>query len=299
MFVSQASQQSSKKRSRASQTRGIETFFQPVSKRPALTCTATSELDFVNDDNEIIVPACPESTVIACSTPPPSCLSQLQETSSLLAGPCHSSNVPYDIGNVLGKHVDEYTKYQLLTNHWEPTEDYRFPYSSHMIKDKEVRRYFGHKYLSKYLWLVFSHAKQGLFCKYCPFFAIGGGQRTVALQKLVTKPLTNFKDIAGQNGDLATHANHIYHKRAAEQGTTFIKTFNKPNLEVINRVHQQRLEEVQKNRERLRPITETVIFLGRQNLAFRGHRDDGQVLHDTNVSDVTINDGNFRELLRF
>jgi hypothetical protein len=142
-----------------------------------------------------------------------------------------------------------------------------------------------------------------LFCKYCPFFAtggVGGGQKTVPLQKFVTKPLKNFKDIAGRNGDLETHANNIYHKRAAEQGIAFLRTFNKPNLEVINRLHQQRLKEVEENRNRLRPIVETIIFLGRQNLAFRGHRDDGSIFHNiSDESDVSVNEGNFRELLKY
>ncbi|XP_046986220.1 52 kDa repressor of the inhibitor of the protein kinase-like [Schistocerca americana] len=119
---------------------------------------------------------------------------------------------------------------------------------------------------------------------------------------LVTKPLTNFKDIAGQNGDLEAHASHIYHRRAVEQENAFLNTFNKPHLEVINSVHQQRSKEVEGNRERLRPIVETVIFLGRQNLPFRGHRDDGQIFHklaNFESSIVAVNEGNFRELLRF
>ena len=45
---------------------------------------------------------------------------------------------------------------------------------------------------------------------------------------------------------------------------------------------------------------ETVIFLGRQNIPFRGHRDDGNLLEiDDEDSDVMSNEGNFRELLKF
>jgi hypothetical protein len=52
----------------------------------------------------------------------------------------------------------------------------------------------------------------------------------VPLQKFLTKPLKNFKDIAEQNGDLETHASHIYHKRAAEQGTALLHSFNNHNV---------------------------------------------------------------------
>jgi len=70
----------------------------------------------------------------------------------------------------------------------------------------------------------------------------------------------------------------------------------------------KRLRQVQENRNRLKPIIETIIFLGRQNISFRGHRDSGQIMfHDTedskNLTDPTYsivkNEGNFRELLKY
>ena len=42
------------------------------------------------------------------------------------------------------------------------------------------------------------------------------------------------------------------------------------------------------------PIVESIIFLGRQNIALRGHRDDGPLTLES-----PINQGNFRELLRY
>lgn len=102
------------------------------------------------------------------------------------------------------------------------------------------------------------------------FFAtdgVDGGQKTISLEMLVTKTLINFKNIAGQKVNLETrHANHIYHKRVAEQGTAFLRIYNKPNLEVLNLAHQQRFKEVEENREQLRLKVEIIIFLGRQNL---------------------------------
>ncbi|XP_065642968.1 52 kDa repressor of the inhibitor of the protein kinase-like [Hydra vulgaris] len=52
------------------------------------------------------------------------------------------------------------------------------------------------------------------------------------------------------------------------------------------------------NRERLKPTIESIIFLGRQNIALRGHRDDGQIF-EINQNSSVINDGNFRESLCF
>lgn len=54
---------------------------------------------------------------------------------------------------------------------------------------------------------------------------------------------------------------------------------------------------MKENRSRLKPIIERLIFLGRQNIALRGHRDDGSII---DISDDPMeNEGNFRELLNF
>lgn len=47
------------------------------------------------------------------------------------------------------------------------------------------------------------------------------------------------------------------------------------------------------NRARIRPIVESIIFLGKQNISFRGHRDFGKL-----DLDYKKNDGNFRCLLK-
>ena len=68
-------------------------------------------------------------------------------------------------------------------------------------------------------------------------------------------------------------------------------------MDIVNRVNTQRLQQVLKIRQRLTPIMEKVIFLGRQNITFRGHRDDGCLLDIVNDnSDVMTHGGNFREL---
>lgn len=58
------------------------------------------------------------------------------------------------------------------------------------------------------------------------------------------------------------------------------------------------MQTVTENRERLRSIIESILFLGRQNIAIRVHRDQG-VLNIFTASLSVINEGNFRELLKF
>jgi len=63
----------------------------------------------------------------------------------------------------------------------------------------------------------------------------------------------------------------------------------------------KRQTQIKQNRERISPIIESIIF--RQNIALRGHRDQGRINIDEDErslwSSSTKNEGNFRELLRF
>ncbi|KAK3909764.1 52 kDa repressor of the inhibitor of the protein kinase, partial [Frankliniella fusca] len=169
-----------------------------------------------------------------------------------------------DIGNFIGKDISDFQKQELLMNPWRPPDDYKFPFSTYKCHKKGVQTSFG---------------------------GVGGKDKTVKLTKLVTEPLLTFKDLCGseKNSVLASHENSVYHKTAVEKG------------DVINQVNQQRLATIQDYRERLVPIIRATQLLGRQGLAFRGHRDDGPLITDENdkSASATRNEGNFRELLRF
>ena len=55
------------------------------------------------------------------------------------------------------------------------------------------------------------------------------------------------------------------------------------------------MQQKQTNRDSLVPIIETILFLGRQELAFHGHRGESAKL---NTAEPKENDGNFRAALR-
>ena len=57
------------------------------------------------------------------------------------------------------------------------------------------------------------------------------------------------------------------------------------------------MEEIGRNRSALISVIDTVQFCAVQNLALRGHRDDGKVDPSGNIP--VENDDNFRALLRF
>lgn len=203
-------------------------------------------------------------------------------------------SVVKDVGLYLDQTPDDYTKALLLEDHWKPPSNYVYPFS---ISSKGVKRYLSKTHLEKHSWLVLSELKKGLFCKYCVLFAQekAGHNKGVKLGKLVVCPLTKFKDLTGKDGDLQAHERSVYHRHCVEAAKEFLDTYKSPQKEVINQVSSQRLRQVTENRERLKPIINSIIFLGRQNIPLRGHRDDGPVNTETSVT----NQGNFKALLKF
>ncbi|XP_065681428.1 uncharacterized protein LOC124811211 [Hydra vulgaris] len=113
---------------------------------------------------------------------------------------------------------------------------------------------------------MISECLYGIFCKYCFLFAeVGGIHGQVQLLKLVTLPLKSYSKLLGKDGDLQIHDCNAYHKIAMLAASDFIRTYECP-------------------------LTD--------NIALRGHRDDGQIF-EINQNSSLINDGNLRELLCF
>ncbi|CAH0563160.1 unnamed protein product [Brassicogethes aeneus] len=108
--------------------------------------------------------------------------------------------------------------------------------------------------------------------------------------KYIGQIATAFAKLSGNDGALTLHASRKYHQNAIKACEDFIKTYENPALEVINQVYSQRMTQVLENGNRLRPIIETIILCGRQNIALRGHRDDGVL----KVQNSIANDGNFK-----
>ena len=149
---------------------------------------------------------------------------------------CQIPNVVFinDIGNFVGTNIDNLTKKNLLTSPWKPSADYNMPYSVHMKKNKQEKRYLNHSHLEQYEWLVYSDSKKGLFCKYCSLFSYHltvGSHKQVALQKLVKQPLQMFAKLFGKDGHLTMHDQATYHKEAVEAGRNFFKNYNETQLE--------------------------------------------------------------------
>lgn len=256
-------------------------------KRPKLDSEVPSSNVEVSTQHEVTdVPLPPQSA-------PSSSNSQVSISENMCS---------FDIGSHINNmsKMSDHTKYSIFTNHWKPKKDFKFPTSSHVKRGREEQRKANIGHFEKYPWLVFSEAKQGLFCKFCAVLChqkLVGGQHTVSLKKLVTEPLQKYAKLSGKDGDLESHAATQYHKDAEIDAKHFISVFENPEGEILNLLNENKKAQTMQNRARLVPIIKTILLHGRQNIPLRGHRDDGSLIE---VGDDPVqNDGNFRALLRF
>ena len=179
----------------------------------------------------------------------------------------------------------------MLKQHFVPSRNYKFPtrsFHGHC-------RHFQQRWLEQYNGLVYSESEDGGYCKFCVLFG-KCGPTAKELGVLVNRPLTNFRKATEKLGE---HFHCLkgkkYHQAALEAATAFTAAMKNPEVAVDRRLSSERSKRAAENQLKLQSIAETVIFCGRQGLAFRGHRDDTPAVRE----DPDANHGNFLALLHF
>jgi len=146
---------------------------------------------------------------------------------------------------------------------------------------------------------------EGAFYTLCVLFSCGegfGGRGDGRGQQagiLVAKPLCRFDDLTGKQGILSAHENKLYHAQSVTAMDEFKKrtATGEGQHDIRSRLDKARQAQVQKNREALLPIIDTLLTCARQNIALCGHRGEDEAL--VGCSEPAENDGNFRALLRY
>lgn len=114
------------------------------------------------------------------------------------------------------------------------------------------------------------------------------------LGQLVSCPLTAFTTASNR---LREHDKKAYHKNALMDAEAFLRVYNRKQAtaeQQIMSVHQQ---QIQKNRNILVSLVETIAFCGRQNIALRGHRNEDK--SHACSKEESGNPGNFLALVKF
>lgn len=143
-------------------------------------------------------------------------------------------------------------------------------------------------------WLHYSAFCDGVFCRACAIFApetVGGhvpGQ-------FVSKP---FKSWVNKTQKMMNHGRLDYHLTACTKMSEFLATYEHPSQAVSTRIDSQVQKQLEDNQCVLESLFKVVMLLGKQGLAFRGHRDD-QIEWQEQADQEIDNQGNFVEMVRF
>ena len=192
-----------------------------------------------------------------------------------------------DVAQVIGsRNVSASTRYSLLTNHFRPSVDYKFPKGA-------SGRSFQPQWLQSFPWLVYSKQADGGFCLPCVLFA-SVGYRGSSPGVLVSRPLTVFKKALET---LRKHADKEHHKSAIVGAEEFKKTMSNQQPTIQQRLSKSLADRIAMNRKKLESIMNTIILCGRQNIPLRGHRDSATDI-ERDVAGIA-NHGNFVALLNF
>ena len=92
------------------------------------------------------------------------------------------------------------------------------------------------------------------------------------------------------------HIKKRYHLFALEAARLFIAQKENSSLAIENRLDLQRAQQASSNRQAVRSLFAAILFLARQNIPFRGHK-EGAACDILNYS--VENEGYFRALLRY
>lgn len=141
---------------------------------------------------------------------------------------------------------------------------------------------------------MYSKNEKGAFCKLCVIFGCNdGGRGHQQLGQLVVTKFDNWKDSSSKFNN---HENTQYHNMSVLQADSIINIYKNQRMPVDVQLSNVIKKDIQENRERIKPIIDTVLLCGRQGLPTRGHKDSGRIV----VGEKPLeNDGNFRALLRY
>ena len=147
---------------------------------------------------------------------------------------------------------------------------------------KTGKRNFQESWYSRKNWLCVSEVRKSLFCWPCLLFN----------SKSTTWTYTGYVNMHSFLSDCQKHEKAKSHMESYKTWKTFNVSSHESVDVLFSRARREAVERynegVRQSREMLKNLTEAVLYLARQELAFRGHDE----------STSSLNKGNYRELLQ-
>ena len=155
-------------------------------------------------------------------------------------------------------------------------------------------RQFQPSLFKQFPWLHYSSVVDGAFCRACAFFApasVGGH----ALGQLVSSPFKKWRKMSEKAN---AHGKLEYHLASLAKMSEFLARYENPSQAIDNILLTETQKRISNNENVIRSLLKIVLLMGKQGIAFRGHRDDCVNWVD-GTEGSSSNQGNFVELVRF
>ena len=151
-----------------------------------------------------------------------------------------------------------------------PKDTFQFPKSG---KDQH-KRSFQMSWLKEFLWLRYSEMEDGAYCGPCLAFGVGkkagvGKGGTALVSQLVKEPYRGWKEAKAV---FKRHSNHGYHKASIVDAASFSRQYGR-DCDIASVLDKKRQKELEARREQLCKLVKLILFLGTQEMGFRGHRE--------------------------
>ena len=197
-----------------------------------------------------------------------------------------SEEIPVmDFSKFVSKELVDTEKHNVIKDLWKPPHNYKFPWNDSVKK----QRRFSYAWLEKYRWLAYSQKMDGVFCIFCSLFATasaGGGKGGHQRAKLlISEPYRNWKD-CGEN--FRYHQEGELHKTSECKYREFLCVQNGQKEPVHVLLNTEKKKQLERYRVIIHSVIETILVLGRQGLALRGHKE----------TETSSNPGNFLVFLK-
>lgn len=144
-------------------------------------------------------------------------------------------------------------------------------------------RSFNGKYYQLFPWIEYSVLQDSIFCYPCRFFNFSKSKPD---QIFIKKGFKNWKRASEKGAGFSQHSNSFLHKNSMVCWASY-KQQQQQNQSVGSQISKARQTLIKENRDYLKIIIESVLFLAHQGLALRSHDE----------SESSGNKGNFLELL--
>ncbi|CAM4847026.1 unnamed protein product [Rotaria magnacalcarata] len=111
----------------------------------------------------------------------------------------------------------------------------------------------------------------GVYCRYCVLFSRQGNNQ--ALGQFINKPLRSLEDASNY---ISTHDKCDCHQLSVTRATECVQRYSNTNSDVNVLLNDINVQQENEKRIILASIIKCILFLSKQNIAFRGNDDDGQ-----------------------